>query len=82
MFGVKFDQFDQAEWIEITMTTLMLDLVALSFLKVMFVWLVPQVLLGVFILLTVLSFLAISAWCGTLIAEIGLDGGICNFLTL
>jgi len=81
LFGVKFDRNDQAAWIELTFITLALDLILISFLKVLFVWLVPQNLLGVMVLVVICTFVAFSATCGSMLATTGAER-VCQFLTI
>ena len=69
MFGVKFDHEKQIEWFKITFIALGLDLVLMSFIKVMFVWLVPRSVFGLVLLGILGAFLFVSSYCGVALAD-------------
>ena len=69
LFGVKFDHMKQIEWFKITFIALGLDLVVLSFIKVLSVWLIPRSVFGIFLLGILVAFVFVSAYCGVALAE-------------
>ena len=71
IFGMKFTSGKIILWLQITMATLALDLVVVSFIKIFFVWLLPRIFLGVFIVVFLVAFVAMSAGCEAIAAHDG-----------
>ena len=65
-FALKFDQADSIEWIRISAITLTLSLTVMSFVKIFMVWLLPETLLGLAILVMTVGFFVTVGACETI----------------
>ena len=68
-FALKFDQADSIEWIRISAITLTLSLTVMSFVKIFMVWLLPETLLGLAILVMTVGFFVAAGACEAVITN-------------
>jgi len=81
VYGIKFDLAEQTAWIRVTFITLALDILIVSLLKIMVVWVVPPTAFGVVLVISLVLFIVISAFCSSILSDSFLVE-TCNYLSI
>ena len=68
-FALKFGPADSIHWIRISMVTLTLSLTVMSFVKIFMVWILPENLLGLAIIVLTVGFFVAAGACETIITN-------------
>ena len=66
---MKFDQAQSIEWMKISGVTLILSLTVMSFVKIAMVWLLPENLLGLAIMVMTVGFFVATGACEAVITN-------------
>ena len=76
IFGVKFTQKQTESWIGVTAACLVLDLLLFSTTRIMLLWLVPQSVLRVLLIILLVGAITYTIFCGDMAEAMGFDGDI------
>ena len=68
-FALYFDEAESIEWIKICVITLIVSLTVMSFVKIFMVWLLPENLLGLAILVMTVGFFVATGACEAVITN-------------